>query len=97
MGVYGGLTLQLFSHQGRISPIGDYNKVPDLTVFFPHCQDAEVVRSRDSSVLADCDVVVDVGGQFDPSRHLYDHHQRYTFHSVIFIKNGGHSCLCCAH
>ncbi|XP_056108507.1 UPF0160 protein MYG1, mitochondrial [Rhinichthys klamathensis goyatoka] len=60
-----------------------------LACFFlrqlPEYKDAEIVRSRDSSVLADCDVVVDVGGQFDPSRQLYDHHQRCfaeSFHSL---------------
>lgn len=39
-------------------------------------QDAEVVRTRDPELLAECDVVVDVGGEYDPERHRYDHHQR---------------------
>ncbi|XP_052524660.1 MYG1 exonuclease isoform X1 [Tympanuchus pallidicinctus] len=39
-------------------------------------QDAEVVRTRDPQRLAQCDVVVDVGGEYDPERHRYDHHQR---------------------
>lgn len=39
-------------------------------------QDAEVVRTRDPERLAECDVVVDVGGEYDPERHRYDHHQR---------------------
>ena len=30
-------------------------------------KDAEVVRSRDPAVLKDCDVVIDVGGVYDPS------------------------------
>ncbi|KAE8626998.1 hypothetical protein XENTR_v10006830 [Xenopus tropicalis] len=38
--------------------------------------DAEIVRTRDPQLLAQCDVVVDVGGEYDPSRHRYDHHQR---------------------
>lgn len=41
-------------------------------------QDAEIVRTRDPAQLAECDVVVDVGGEFDPKRHRYDHHQRYS-------------------
>lgn len=40
-------------------------------------QDAEIIRTRDPAQLAECDVVVDVGGEFDPKRHRYDHHQRY--------------------
>lgn len=39
-------------------------------------QDAEVVRTRDPQRLAQCNVVVDVGGEYDPERHRYDHHQR---------------------
>ncbi|POI24435.1 hypothetical protein CIB84_011814, partial [Bambusicola thoracicus] len=39
-------------------------------------QDAEVVRTRDPQRLAQCDVLVDVGGEYDPERHRYDHHQR---------------------
>ncbi|XP_061893629.1 UPF0160 protein MYG1, mitochondrial isoform X1 [Entelurus aequoreus] len=50
-----------------------------------HYKDAEIVRTRDPTLLADCDIVVDVGGVFDPKRHRYDHHQRTfaeTFHSL---------------
>ncbi|KAM4701354.1 MYG1 exonuclease [Discoglossus pictus] len=39
-------------------------------------RDAEIVRTRDPQLLAECDLVVDVGGEYDPSRHRYDHHQR---------------------
>ncbi|XP_029358369.1 MYG1 exonuclease isoform X2 [Echeneis naucrates] len=51
----------------------------------PEYKDAEVVRTRDPAQLAQCDIVVDVGGEFDPKRHRYDHHQRSfaeTFHSL---------------
>lgn len=51
-----------------------------LACFFlrqlPEYKDAEIVRTRDSAQLAECDIVVDVGGQFDPKSHRYDHHQR---------------------
>ncbi|KAF9355024.1 hypothetical protein BGX34_010698 [Mortierella sp. NVP85] len=39
-------------------------------------QGADLVRTRDATKLATCDVVVDVGGVYDPSTHRYDHHQR---------------------
>ena len=39
-------------------------------------QDADIVRSRDPSVLATCTVVVDVGGEYDPARLRFDHHQK---------------------
>ncbi|KAJ8378280.1 hypothetical protein AAFF_G00244150 [Aldrovandia affinis] len=42
----------------------------------PEYKDAEIVRTRDPALLAKCDIVVDVGGEFDPKKHRYDHHQR---------------------
>jgi uncharacterized UPF0160 family protein len=36
---------------------------------------AKVIRTRDSAKLAECSVVVDVGGVYDPTKHKYDHHQ----------------------
>ncbi|ORX37342.1 metal-dependent protein hydrolase [Kockovaella imperatae] len=39
-------------------------------------RDADVVRTRDPAKLEPLDIVVDVGGVYDPSRHRYDHHQR---------------------
>ena len=49
----------------------------------PEYQNAELIRSRDPSLLGNCDIVFDVGGEFDPVRHRYDHHQPYalSFHS----------------
>jgi uncharacterized UPF0160 family protein len=37
--------------------------------------EATVVRTRDADVLGRCDVVIDVGGVFDPSALRFDHHQ----------------------
>ncbi|KAK7915564.1 hypothetical protein WMY93_011325 [Mugilogobius chulae] len=48
-------------------------------------KDAEIVRTRDPAQLAECDIVVDVGGEFNPENHRYDHHQRTfseSFHSL---------------
>ncbi|KAF7664598.1 hypothetical protein LDENG_00169410 [Lucifuga dentata] len=60
-----------------------------LACFFlrqlPRYKDAEIIRTRDPAELAKCDIVVDVGGEFDPKRHRYDHHQRTfaeNFHSL---------------
>jgi len=36
----------------------------------------ELTRSRDDALLAAADVLFDVGGVCDPSRHRYDHHMR---------------------
>jgi uncharacterized UPF0160 family protein len=37
--------------------------------------EASVVRTRDRAQLDGCDVVVDVGGAFDPASMRFDHHQ----------------------
>ncbi|GAB4813079.1 hypothetical protein N2152v2_000125 [Parachlorella kessleri] len=37
---------------------------------------AEVVRTRSPEVLKDLDVILDVGGVYDPSANRFDHHQR---------------------
>lgn len=34
------------------------------------------MRSRDPEVLSNCDVVIDVGGVYEPDNNRYDHHQR---------------------
>lgn len=48
----------------------------------PEYEDAEVIRSRNPDVLSKCDIVVDVGGVYDPASHRYDHHQR-TFNESM--------------
>ena len=40
----------------------------------PRFSDAEVIRTRDAEILATADIVLDVGGCYDPT-HRYDHHQ----------------------
>jgi uncharacterized UPF0160 family protein len=37
-------------------------------------KNASIIRTRDPQKLAECDIVVDVGGKYDPPR-LLDHHQ----------------------
>jgi len=47
-----------------------------LLRILPEYKNSQIVRSRDPKVLEECDVVVDVGGVYDPATHRYDHHQR---------------------
>ncbi|KAJ3118328.1 hypothetical protein HDU96_002485 [Phlyctochytrium bullatum] len=66
-----------------------------LLKLLPAYRDATVLRTRDASLLATADIVVDVGGEYDPSRHRYDHHQRgfnETFdavHTVTKLSSAG--------
>ncbi|XP_071579442.1 MYG1 exonuclease-like [Temnothorax nylanderi] len=47
-----------------------------LLKLLPQYKDASIVRSEDKSVLDTCDIVVGVGGEYDPSRHRYDHNMK---------------------
>lgn len=42
----------------------------------PRYADASLTRTRNPDVLATADIVVDVGAEYDPATHRYDHHQR---------------------
>ena len=46
-----------------------------LLKFLPEFADATIVRTRDEEKLSACDVVVDVGGLYDPDTRRFDHHQ----------------------
>jgi uncharacterized UPF0160 family protein len=54
----------------------------------PEYKDAEIVRTRDQKLLDTCDIVVDVGGVYDPSKHLYDHHQQTFTGTMKSLKAG---------
>lgn len=50
--------------------------------------DSVIVRSRDNDVLKQCDIVIDVGNEYDPNRLLFDHHQKGFSESVSTLKPG---------
>ena len=50
-----------------------------LLTKLPALADAELVRTRDPAEIAKGTVVVDVGAEYRPSAHRYDHHQRGFF------------------
>jgi hypothetical protein len=47
-----------------------------LLRLLPFFQKAKMIRTRDPEILNQCTVVVDVGGEYDPKRLRFDHHQR---------------------
>ncbi|XP_015591977.2 UPF0160 protein MYG1, mitochondrial isoform X1 [Cephus cinctus] len=53
----------------------------------PRYKNATIVRSRDQAILDTCDIVVDVGGVYDHSKHRYDHHMRDFKESVSTVIN----------
>ena len=42
----------------------------------PEYENSKIFRSRDNTLLEQCEIVVDVGGIFDSSRKRFDHHQK---------------------
>lgn len=47
-----------------------------MLLLLPEYEGATIVRTRDTSELDKCDIVVDVGATYDHSKLRYDHHQR---------------------
>lgn len=47
-----------------------------LRTHIPRYHGARLVRTRDPALLATCDTVVDVGGEYDAEKRRFDHHQR---------------------
>lgn len=50
-----------------------------LKLLFPSLK---IIRTRDEQVLAECDIVIDVGSVYDHSQRCYDHHQKSFDHSM---------------
>ncbi len=44
-----------------------------------------VYRTRDEELLKACDIVVDVGGVYDPDAFRFDHHQKYKEENIYFL------------
>ena len=42
----------------------------------PEFADASILRTRDPEKIAEADIAVDVGAEYDPARNRFDHHQR---------------------
>ena len=67
---------------GKVKLIGTHDQVfhaddvfaiATLKQVFPN---AKIIRTRDKQKLAECDILVDVGGQYNHENLRYDHHQK---------------------
>ncbi|ODM99843.1 hypothetical protein Ocin01_06830 [Orchesella cincta] len=54
----------------------------------PEYSDAQVIRTRDMEILKTCDIVVDVGGEYNPATLRFDHHQRSFQDSMSTLVEG---------
>jgi uncharacterized UPF0160 family protein len=46
-----------------------------LLMLFDLIDEDKIIRTRDLHLLANCEYICDVGGVYDPSQKLFDHHQ----------------------
>lgn len=60
------------THDGRFH-LDEITAVQLLKIIYPRL---EVVRTRDDTLLGNCDILVDVGKVYDPENSKFDHHQR---------------------
>lgn len=81
-----GATVRIGTHSGSFHC--DEALACSLLRLLPRYADAEIVRTRDPAVLTTCQLVVDVGGEFEPSRHRYDHHQKTFSESLSSLQPG---------
>ena len=64
--------MKIAVHDGRFYA-DDVFSVAAMMVLEPNLQ---VIRSRDPKVLAGCDLVIGVGGEYCPTRNTFDYHQK---------------------
>lgn len=64
--------MKIGTHNGMHHP-DDVTACMILCELYPG---SEVVRTRDSVLLSECDFLVDIGGQYDVSKKIFDHHQK---------------------
>lgn len=62
---------KIVAHNGNFHA-DDIFAVAALLILFP---DSTVIRTRDKSIIETADIVVDVGGIYDPLKYRFDHHQ----------------------
>lgn len=62
----------IVTHSGKFHA-DDVFSVATLIHLFP---DAKVIRTRDDKLIAEADIVVDVGQEYDAATGRFDHHQR---------------------
>lgn len=89
----------IVTHNGNFHA-DDVFSIAALKSIFP---DFNLVRTRDLSVIAQADIVIDVGGEYNPDAGRFDHHQRggagarengipYSSFGLIWQKYGVEIC-----
>lgn len=66
--------LTIATHNGRFHP-DDVFAVAVLDMVFEKKYKIKVVRTRDMEIIKKADMVVDIGGEYEPDKGKFDHHQ----------------------
>lgn len=66
-------TMKIGTHSGTFH--ADEALAVYMLRLLPEYKDSDLLRSRDYTKLEECDIIVDVTGQYDGTKH-FDHHQR---------------------
>src|SRR5258708_5018051 len=64
---------RIITHSGHFQP-DEVFAVATLSILLEG--DYELVRTRDPQIFPSGDYIVDVGGEYDPARGRFDHHQK---------------------
>ena len=93
------------NHKTIVTHNGNFHAddVFSIAVFKNILPSFELIRTRDLSLIAKADIVVDVGGEYDPETGRFDHHQRggagerengipYSSFGLIWQKYGVEMC-----
>ncbi|MFT2091097.1 MYG1 family protein [Paraglaciecola sp. 2405UD69-4] len=89
----------IVTHSGNFHA-DDVFSVAAIKNIYPNCT---LVRTRDKDIIAKADIVIDVGGEYDPQTGRFDHHQRggagarengipYSSFGLIWQKYGVELC-----
>ncbi len=66
--------ITVVTHSGNFHP-DDVFAVATLRLLLENTHSIVVIRTRDKALIDSADYVVDVGGEYDPVRKRFDHHQ----------------------
>jgi uncharacterized UPF0160 family protein len=92
--------MKIGTHNGSFHP-DDVFAIAALLLVYPN---TEIIRSRDKEILSQCDILVDVGGKYNPNKGFFDHHQEdfklkrpnkipYSSFGLVWMEYGLTICL----
>ncbi len=68
-------SVKIITHSGSFHADDVFAVAVLVFIFESQKKGFEIIRTRDNEIISSGDCVVDVGGQYDPEKGLFDHHQ----------------------